>query len=451
VIPSCGDNADLDTTTSLEINENGFISDLAPYRSSSTSEQIVQIPSGSFILPTFCDLHLHAPQFLFQGTGLHLPLLEWLDKYALKAEERLDSDLALAEKVYRTLAHRLIENGTGAVLLFGTIKSETNLILAKAMQEAGIRAFVGKLSMDISSRPTYREPSAQAALDSAKTFVGDCRALVDHLPSHKRLVEPVLTPRFVPTCSEELLCGLGRLAKEDGGVRIQSHMAESKDMVDLVKAERGVQDTEVFKRNGLLTPHTIQAHCTFLSPSSLTDLSHTQTSIAHCPLSNSYFSAKRFRLREAIDRGVKVGLGSDIAGGYELGIMNAMRLSVVISRLLEGDRIINTGAEELDVPITDDDKNLSIDWKESLYLATKGGAVALGLPEGYGTFHMGAPFDAQLIRIYNPETALGVGPIDLWDLEDVQFSLTEELVEKWWCLGDTRNRASVWVQGQKLR
>jgi guanine deaminase len=157
-------------------------------------------------------------------------------------------------------------------------------------------------------------------------------------------------------------------------------------------------------QNGLLTPHTIQAHCTFLSPSSLTDLSHTQTSIAHCPLSNSYFSAKRFRLREAIDRGVKVGLGSDIAGGYDLGIMNAMRLSVVISRLLEGDRIINTGAEELNAPITDDDKNLSIDWKESLYLATKGGAVALGLPEGYGTFHIGAPFDAQLSEYNRPPT-----------------------------------------------
>ncbi len=77
------------------------------------------------MLPTFCDLHLHAPQFLYQGNGLHLPLLEWLNQYAFEAEKRLDGDPALARKVYSRLARRLKENGTGAVLLFGTIKEQT--------------------------------------------------------------------------------------------------------------------------------------------------------------------------------------------------------------------------------------------------------------------------------------------------------------------------------------
>ena len=83
------------------------------------------LSKGSFLLPTFCDLHLHAPQFLYQGTGLHLPLLEWLNQYAFKAEERLDSDPELAKKVYEKLGERLKEHGTGAVLLFGTIKPST--------------------------------------------------------------------------------------------------------------------------------------------------------------------------------------------------------------------------------------------------------------------------------------------------------------------------------------
>ena len=86
---------------------------------------IVDIPSGSFLLPPFCDLHLHAPQFLYQGTGLDLPLMQWLDKYALKAEHRIDANPNLAHKLYTRLANRLKENGTGAVLLFGTIKEET--------------------------------------------------------------------------------------------------------------------------------------------------------------------------------------------------------------------------------------------------------------------------------------------------------------------------------------
>jgi guanine deaminase len=93
--------------------------------SNEPDDRIELVPPGSFILPTFCDLHLHAPQFLYQGTGLHLPLMEWLNEYAFKAEERLDEDLDLARRVYKRLGERLVENGTGAVLLFGTIKPET--------------------------------------------------------------------------------------------------------------------------------------------------------------------------------------------------------------------------------------------------------------------------------------------------------------------------------------
>jgi guanine deaminase len=77
-------------------------------------------------------LHLHAPQFLYQGTGLHLPLMEWLNEYAFKAEEKLDADLDLAERVYRRLARRLIESGTGAVSLFGTINEETKSVVSPA-------------------------------------------------------------------------------------------------------------------------------------------------------------------------------------------------------------------------------------------------------------------------------------------------------------------------------
>lgn len=86
---------------------------------------VTEIPNGSFILPTFCDLHLHAPQFLYQGNGLDLTLFEWLDKYTYKAEERLDSDPVLAKRVYSRLAKRLLENGTGAVSLFGTINGRS--------------------------------------------------------------------------------------------------------------------------------------------------------------------------------------------------------------------------------------------------------------------------------------------------------------------------------------
>jgi len=117
-------------------------------------------------------------------------------------------------------------------------------------------------------------------------------------------------------------------------------------------------------------------------------MSQTGAAVAHCPLSNAYFSSTEiFRLREALDRGVKVGLGSDIAGGYDLGIQGVMRMSVMVSRLREGLLKRETG--------DDASQNPRIDWKESLYLATKGGAEAMDLPRGSGWFHVGAPFDAQ--------------------------------------------------------
>jgi len=109
------------------VNQHGFI---VAFNQDDTfsdifwSEETV-IPKGSFVLPAFCDLHLHAPQYLYQGTGLDLPLMQWLDIYALKSEEQLDSDHLLARTVYRKLAKRLLTNGTGIVLLFGTINEDT--------------------------------------------------------------------------------------------------------------------------------------------------------------------------------------------------------------------------------------------------------------------------------------------------------------------------------------
>lgn len=150
----------------------------------------------------------------------------------------------------------------------------------------------------------------------------------------------------------------------------------------------------------MLTPRTIQAHCTYLSPDELSLLAQRGTAIAHCPLSNAYFSARQFVLREALNRGVRVGLGTDVAGGYSIDIMGAMRWAVGVSRLLEGARLersgweASSGAKDREINPAIDTRGVQVDWKEALYLGTRGGALALGL--GGGVFKIGAPFDAQL-------------------------------------------------------
>ncbi|KAF8527600.1 Metallo-dependent hydrolase [Hysterangium stoloniferum] len=432
----------------LKINDFGYISGFFPCESDqgrlilesvASNASCKFLPKYSFMIPTFCDLHLHAPQMLYLGSGLHLPLMEWLDRYAYRAEERIDSDLNLASRVYKRLARRLVEHGTGAALLFGTIRTESNVLLAKIFQDAGIRAFVGKLSMDISSRPSYIEPSTLEAINSARKFIDECNALVSHLPPHERLVKPVITPRFVPTCSSELLMQLGELASETSTL-IQSHMSESKDQVAWVHQSRNADDIDIFAQSGLLTHKTVQAHCTFLDQSHLDRLHASGTAVAHCPLSNAYFSSRAFSLREALDSGVKIGLGTDVAGGYQLDIMAAMRMAVVVSRMRENERVeLGRSSASTSAQIT---------WKEALYLATKGGAEALGLQVADHPFQVGLPFDAQQIDLYDESRGEAIGNIDFFDTPP--DNLSEEVLEKWWCLGDNQNRSAVYIQGKNI-
>ena len=109
--------------------------------------------------------------------------------------------------------------------------------------------------MNLSLFPNYVEDSVQDSLEAARSFIGQCNALTAHLPSHRRLVEPVVTPRFVPTCTDELLSGLGKIAEETG-VRIQSHLAEAQDQVDRVRETTGREDIDVFDGVSIGAPLT---------------------------------------------------------------------------------------------------------------------------------------------------------------------------------------------------
>ncbi|KAH6917709.1 hypothetical protein BKA70DRAFT_1253000 [Coprinopsis sp. MPI-PUGE-AT-0042] len=366
----------------LSVGSEGYITRFEPFSSSNTGASttysddgaidIQKVPPGSFLLPTFTDLHLHAPQYLYQGTGLDLPLMQWLDTYTYAAEEKLDADPELARKVYVSLAKRLVKNGTGAVSFFGTIKGDTNLILAEIMQATGIRARIGKLSMDISS--------------------------------------PVLTPRFVPTCSDELLRGLAQLSssgatKGCASTGTSGDRPQTYDQLTWVRSTRGKEDIDVFDDAGLLGPKTLQAH------------------FAHCPLSNVYFSERPFPLREALSLRVEVP-----PGGYSSDMMNAMRNAVLVSRMRENERKTRrTEKVQEDNVATvkgsvgnDAQASLAITWKEALYLATRGGAIALGLVPNGGVFKVGSPFDTQMIRLWEAsrgqEEAQGVAPLDFFGL-----------------------------------
>lgn len=185
------------------------------------------------------------------------------------------------------------------------------------------------------------------------------------------------------------------------------------------------------------------AHCTHASAADLDRLARTRTAISHCPLSNVYFSAERqLALRETWDAGVKVGLGSDISGGYRLGIEENMRWAVGISRLRQGQaQHLEAGSEQ----------SVAITWQEALYLATLGGAQALGLDrtKRVGTLEVGSAFDAQWIQVGGKGSR-----VDWFDLPgtdgQLQEATVEEKLERWWCNGSEADRKAVWVQGRKV-
>ena len=178
-------------------------------------------------------------------------------------------------------------------------------------------------------------------------------------------------------------------------------------------------------------------------------------------------------MREALNRGVCVGLGTDIAGGYSIDIMGAMRWAVGVARMSEGARLERSrgqargSCDQVVKPVIETG-GVSVDWKEALYMGTRGGAVALGL--GSGVFKIGAPFDAQqsrdlllpcclvyahfpliLVCLFNPSTTPeDAGPLDFFDLDHESLDLSPEMIEKWWCLGGTRNRTGMWVQGRRI-
>lgn len=188
------------------------------------------------------------------------------------------------------------------------------------------------------------------------------------------------------------------------------------------------------------------AHCTHATLSDLSLFAQTKTSISHCPLSNVYFSSERqLPLREALNAGVQVGLGSDISGGYRVGLDENMRWSVGISKLRQGqqERALEEGEGNKE-------ESLAISWKESLYLATLGGAIALGLDrtKKVGQLKVGSAFDAQWIHVGGEKSRVDwIGSSE--EEEEGEVSLEDKL-EKWWCNGNESDRRGVWVQGRRV-
>ena len=325
----------------------------------------------ALIIPGMTDLHTHASQYAFRGTDMDMEMLDWLNKHAFPEEARY-ADERFANRAYDLFVQDLLESTTTRASIFATVHGRASLQLMEKLERSGLRCYVGKVNMDRNC-PEYLREDTQRSVHDTELFAATAAQL--------SRTKPIITPRFTPSCSDELLQGLGEVAQKHG-LPVQSHLSESMSEVNWVRslspAARDYADS--YERFGLLgdTP-TIMAHCVYCTDSELERMKRKGVYIAHCPQSNANLCAGVAPVRRFLNDGMKVGLGSDVAGGASLSLLRAIADTVQVSKLRF--RLFDNSLR----PVT---------FTEAFYMATVGGGSFSGK---VGTFQPGYDFDAVVL------------------------------------------------------
>jgi len=416
-----------------------------------SGETLIELSDGQYLLPGLIDLHVHASQWPQVGKALDLPLEDWLHSYTFPLEAKY-SDMNFAGGVYKSLVEALLHNGTTTAVYYGTIYTQSTYLLAQICKAKGQRCFVGKVSMnDPSQCPEYYIDSddVNKAIAETRQFIQDIQELCasdDKNNDDCPLIRPIITPRFIPACTEELLRGLGQLAEEFSCI-VQTHCSESDWEKDFVFQKYQATDCEALAKFGLLRKHTILAHCNFITTGDMRMIKDAQAAVAHCPLSNTYFANSVFPLRTALNANICVGLGSDLSGGYCPNIFDSCRHAIYSSCLyhygvdpaLPSDlrrkypskgigESSNDGCElspssfvrEQHEPSQNQQHTLS--HIEAFYMATAGGGEALGIP--VGRFVPGYKFDAMIIDVHAKDSNIQIFP----ELDTCEYDIFQKII-----------------------
>lgn len=389
-----------------------------------------QLAEGQYLLPGFVDLHVHAPQWAQSGTALDIPLYDWLNTYTFPLESKF-SDLDFAQQVYDDVVSTLLANGTTTALYFATVHKEASLLLAQICANKGQRGLVGKVVMDDPEQnpETYRDTDTHTALVDTEEFIVAVQELAK---STKQGVYPVVTPRFIPSCTDEALKGLGELAAKYD-TYVQSHCSESDWAHGYAQDRFNKNDAFALHDFGLLRDKSVMAHCNFLDDHDVELFAETGTAVAHCPISNAYFANSVIPVAHFHSKGVEIGLGSDISGGYSPSLYDNIRQAVMSSRMLEDGVNPSLPAQERGVP----GSRLTV--HEAFYLATAGGGESLSLP--IGRIQENYTWDVQIIDTKLPSAKLPI----FNEHEDLQ-----DVFQKILYLVRPEHIREVWVQGEKV-
>ena len=332
--------------------------------------------SGKLVIPGMADLHIHAPQFAYRGTGMDYELMDWLRLVAFPEEARY-ADPVYALKAYQIFADKMKQSATTRAVIFGTVHTEATLILADLMEQSGIHSYVGKVNMDRKSHPALTEKSPRQAAEETVRFIDETEK------RGYRRTKPIITPRFIPSCTRKLMELLGRI-REEYDLPVQSHLSENPLEIKLVSRlePEAAFYGDAYDRYGLFGrkgAKTVMAHCVWSPPAEVRRIRENGVWIAHCPSSNMNIKSGIAPVRRYLEEGIRIGLGTDVAGGTSESMFRAITDAIQVSKLYW--RHVDAQARPLSLA-------------EGFWMATKGGGSFFGK---VGSFGKGYVFDAVVL------------------------------------------------------
>jgi guanine deaminase len=211
----------------------------------------------------------------------------------------------------------------------------------------------------------------------------------------------------------------GEIVRTHPEVWVQTHLAENHD--EIAQAARLFPKArdylDVYASAGLVTDRSVFAHCVHLDDDGLDRLGAAGSAIAHCPSSNLFLGSGLFSLKRALDRGVKMGIGTDVGGGDDFSVPRTLNQAYKVAQLL-GD---------------------TLSAFQAFYMATLGGARALNLGDAIGSLEHGKEADFLLLDMAaTPVLARRLAACKT--LEERLFALL--------MLGDDRIVAHAYVHGE---
>lgn len=365
------------------------------------------------IIPGLVDLHVHAPQYNFRGLGMDMELLDWLNVNAFPEEAKFAQDRDYAIRSYDAFVEDLFVRATTRAVVFATGDYLTTIKLMDAMEESGLVSYVGKVNMD-RNVPDYYVETTKKSLRHTERWL-------NRIDGRYANTMPIITPRFTPSCTRELMDGLGEIAARYQ-LPVQSHLNENPKEVEWVKELEpdAANYADTYLRSGLFGGDvpTVMAHCIYNTDEEIQLMKERGVFVAHCPQSNLNVASGIAAVRRLLEEGVHVGLGSDVAGGQETSIFETMKAAVQSSKMYW--RYIDSTKKPLTFP-------------EVFYLGTLGGGEFFG---ACGTFREGYEFDAVILEDSNMFTMRDLTPA--------------ERVERIMYFSDDRNVTGKFVRGEKL-